>query len=294
MLVSINQLLPQSNSPEVNFELLTQTVKTNKESGSTLSIFPEDYLYGVLRNHADLISAGKQFDYWVRRFQEIAIKYRINLVPGSFPSYQDGKLYNSTVYINSSGEILTQYSKCNLWLSERDEYTPSLKPPEVFDSVLGKTAIIICWDILDHELFRSAIKHGAEWIICVSFWSTNQSEDMAQKRGKVHGELWGYSDSSFLTDLVPVRSVEYGVGMIFCNFAGIHTYKGKTGTLQYSKSAGRSQITTPQRQLHRIIRNHLPATLTADVNLTKIAEEYKDIEIGYGRRRDVAGNYPYN
>ena len=294
MIVSINQLLPRANDPEVNFELLDRTVHKNKEDGSILSIFPEDYLYGVLRSRSDIISAGEQFNYWVKRFQGIAVKYHIDIVPGSFPNYRDGKLYNSTVYINASGEILTQYSKCNLWLAEREEYTPSLKPPEVFDGVLGKTAIIICWDILDHELFRSAIKHGAEWIICVSFWSTNQSDDMAQKRGKVQKGLWGYSDSHFLTNLVPVRSVEYGVNMIFCNFGGVHTYKGKTGALRYSKSAGRSQIMTPRRQLYRIIRNRFQATLTVDINLAEIAKEYKSAEIGYGRREDVAGNYPYN
>lgn len=234
MKIAVNQLLPVANDPITNFKTIENTIKLNKNEGASLSVFPEDFLYGVLRSNDDLISAKKQFTQWVKKFQELAGKYKIDIVPGSFPRYKDAKIYNSTVYIDSKGNVKTTYSKHNLWLAEREEYSSGGCMPEVFDTFLGKTAIIICWDILDHQLFRAAVAEGAEWIVCLSFWSTNQSEDMALKRGKIHKEHWSYSDSLFLSDLVPTRSVEYGVGMIFVNFAGIHQYIGMRGIYQHS------------------------------------------------------------
>jgi predicted amidohydrolase len=293
MKISVNQLLPIANGPETNYKTLVETLEKNAQADAKLSIFPENYLYGVLRSREYLIHAGKQFDKWVEKFQKLAQKYHVDLVPGTFPRYQDGNVYNSTVYISSSGEILTRYSKCNLWLSERDEYESSLEVPMVFDGVLGKTAVIICWDILDHKLIRSAVKHGAEWIICLAFWSVNQSEDLMRKRGTTHKEFRKYSDSRFLSDLIPTRSVEYGIGMIFCNFGGIHDYIGKVGTPQRAYSAGRSQVTTPRMQQYITIRRRYPETLMASIDLVLSKEELIDAEIGYGRAEDIKSDYPY-
>lgn len=292
MKIAINQLLPIANDPITNFKTIKDTVKRNKSEGAVLSVFPEDFLYGVLRNNNDLTSAGMQFNEWVKKFQELAVKNKIDIVPGSFPQYKDAKIYNSTVYVDYKGMVKTTYSKHNLWLAEREEYSSGGDMPQVFNTILGKTAIIICWDILDHQLFRSAITDGAEWIICLSFWSTNQSEDMALKRGKIHKEHWSYSDSLFLSDLVPTRSVEYGVGMIFVNFAGTHRYIGMRGIYQHSRSAGRTQVTTPRRQQFHTLNHRRPETLLADIDITRSKKELADAEIGYGRREDIVNNYP--
>lgn len=292
MKIAANQLLPVANDPITNFKTIENTVARNKNDGALLSIFPEDFLYGVLRDNDDLISAGKKFNAWVKKLQALAVKYKIDIVPGSFPQYKDRQIYNSTVYVDASGKVKTTYSKHNLWLAEREEYSPGGRMPQVFDSVLGKTAVIICWDILDHQLFRSAVADEVEWIVCLSFWSTNQSEDMALKRGMTNKEHWRYSDSLFLSDLVPTRSVEYGVGMVFVNFAGIHPYIGMRGTSQHSRSAGRTQITTPRRQQFHTLNHRRPETLLADIDMSRSKKELRDAEIGYGRHEDIVHNYP--
>ncbi len=293
MIITINQLLPKSNDPEANFWAMEEAVKENKATGAVLSIFPEDFLYGVLRQRQQLTSAGEAFETWVSRFRALAKKYGIDLIPGTSPSYENGKIHNSAVYINSLGEVLAQYSKCNLWLAERDEYAPSLDPPEVFETMLGNTAIIICWDILDHMLFRAAVRGGVKTIICLAFWSSNQNEDLALKRGRINKKEWGYSDSNFLRNLVQLRAVEYGITMIFANFGGTHRYQGLTGEVMESKSAGQSQFTTPRHSQRDSILNSRPGILSVDINVEKLALEHREAEIGYGRRVDVANNYPY-
>ena len=292
MKIAVNQLLPIANDPVINFKTIEETVEQNEIGGALLSVFPEDFLYGVLRTRSDLMAAGKRFNEWVSKFQELAAKYEIDIVPGSFPQCKSGRIYNSAVYIDSSGRVDTTYSKHNLWLAEREEYSSGGHMPQVFNGVLGKTVIIICWDILDHHLLRSAVREGAEWIICLSFWSTNQSEDMILKRGGVNKSYWSYSDSLFSSDLIPTRSVEYNVGIVFVNFAKTHRYLGTKGACHYSRSAGRTQITTPRRQHFYTLNHHRPKTLLADIDVSESRKEMTDAEIVYGRREDILNNYP--
>lgn len=286
---SVNQLLPLANRVKVNFEVMKKTIAQNSVDGSELSIFPEDFLYGVLRERSGLINAGKQFDGWVERFCKLAKQYDIAIIPGTFPFIRDGRIYNSTVYINKAGKVLASYSKNNLWLSERDEYTPALQLPAVFDSVLGKTAIIICWDIFDHLLFESAVKQGAEWIIIVAFWSSNQCDDLGVKRGLVK-TCYGSIDPKMLDSLIQSRVAEYNVGIVFCNFAGKHEYIGGSG-LQSAISANRSQVVAPYLQVKCRLSNRKEATLTC--RLDGITQSIEDFEIHYGRRFDIVGSYPW-
>lgn len=288
--ITINQLLPLANKPAVNFKVMQETIIKNSAEGSTLSIFPEDFLYGVLRSYSELHDAGQQFESWIKKFCELAKKYRTAIIPGTLPSIKNGEIHNSTVYIDKTGTVVAMYSKNNLWLSERGEYKPSLQLPKVFDSVLGKTAIIICWDIFDSRLFKHAIKQDAEWIIVLAFWSTNQSKDMAMSRGIVKNHYSGFSDSKMLDSLIQSRVAEYNIGLIFCNFAGKHDYTGITGP-QRAISANRSQVVTPYLNVQYRASNRKEVSLKC--RLDSITQSIKDFETHYGRRLDIANSYPW-
>lgn len=287
--IAINQLNPLASQSAVNFKVMQETIAQNAADGSILSIFPEDFLHGVLRSRADLVKAGRQFDEWVIKFCDLARQYQIDIIPGTFPYYKNGNLYNSTVYINGLGHVITTYSKNNLWLSEREEYQPSLKPPDVFEGVLGKTAIIICWDLLDHTLFEAVVRQGVEWIIVLSFWSINQSKDLAMNRGVVRNHYTSFSDSKLIDTLVSARVAEYNIGVVFCNFAGTHEYISDTGP-QVAISANRSQIVAPYFAFRANLRNRKEATLVYEVN--SVEQAIKDFEINYGRRSDIISSYP--
>lgn len=286
--IALNQLNLQSN-PQFNFEAMEQTIKQNAANGARLSIFPEDFLYGVIRDRTNLYAAARRFPEWIQRFAMLAKQYSVDIIPGTLPSSSAGLFYNSTVYIDSRGKILTNYSKNNLWLSERDEYAPSLNLPEVFESVVGKTAIVICWDVFYHKAFEAAVKQGAEWIIVLAFWSINQSDDLRIKRGRASRRYMDISDSKILDNLLRSRTVEYNCGIIFCNFAGVHTYEGTTGK-QQAISANRTQVIDPHYKVYGRLSNRKEATLLCE--LDNITQSIQDFEIHYGRREDVAMNYP--
>ncbi len=287
--IALCQLLPIVNEPEQNYLLMEMSIARSADAGVKLCIFPEDFLYGVLRDRCQLLIAGKKYHYWINRFSILAKRYEISIIPGSLPRYEDNRIFNSTVYINERGDVMYNYSKTNLWLSERDEYQRGSGEIECFDSVFGKAAIIICWDIFDHRLFESAIKQGAQWMIVISFWSINQSEDLAKVRGRPLRVYEGFSDSKLIDTLICSRVSEYNIGIIFCNFGGVHRYVGKSRTEQKAISANRSQVVIPFNSILARLANRKETILRCETpSINSIMTDY---EIYYGRRADIVSSY---
>ena len=88
----------------------------------------------------------------MRRFQQLAAQYAIDIVPGSIIEGDANGLFNTTYYIASNGEIRGRYRKVNLWLPERGYITPGDELP-VFETQYGRVGLIICWDLMFPETF---------------------------------------------------------------------------------------------------------------------------------------------
>jgi len=289
--VALCQLNPVSKKPEINFKKVESVLATYEGKNISLFVFPEYFLYGILRVKKDLRVAGKNFRFWVKRFCSLARKYDLDLVPGSFPLFKKGKLYNTTVYIDRKGNVLNQYSKTNLWLSEREDYDINPDPPKVFNSILGKTVQIICWDLMDHHLFEEAVRLKAEWMINVSLWTTNQTGDLMRKRGRAKKRYPISQSSKSLDSIIETRSTEYNIGIVFCNIGGSHNYITLDQSTEQARSAGSTQIVAPLDCVRKIVKNRKEQVLICKV--PKIKNHLSDHEIFYGRREDVKNNYPY-
>ncbi len=171
-----------------------------------------------------------------------------------------------------------------------EEYYPSIEAPKVFTTPLGKTLLIICWDLLDHRLFESAVKQGVQWIIDIAFWSVNQSNDLSCERGKSPRKYRKYSDSQIIDALIKTRVTEYNLGVIFCNFGKTHAYAGRRGT-DKAISAGRSQLLSPLHEIQKKIGHRKEQVLICDI--ADIKPLIRDNEIFYGRREDIKLGYPH-
>lgn len=288
--IALCQLTPLVNQPEKNLVKMKSAVRKCSKSGVKLCIFPEDFLYGILRGKDNIKEAGEKFQFWTNAFCELAKKYRIDLIPGSLPLSEKGNLYNTTVYINSKGKVVNKYRKTNLWLSERFDYRSSPYRPKSFQSFLGKTMIIICWDLMNHQLFESAVKQNVDWIIVISLWSTNQSNDLAKERGRPKNKYPGNMDSSLIDSMIRARVYEYNLGIIFCNFAKTLKYEGENSSFEFAFSAGRTQVVVPLIGVVKKLNNKQENILISD--LPDIKEYIKDYEILYGRRNDIKKTYP--
>lgn len=98
--------------------------------------------------------------------RELARRYQVWILGGSLPiHHQDRTTRNTTYLIDRTGQLVGHYSKLHLFSLQREElaFTPGTETP-VFDTELGKVAMMTCYDIRFCELARTYALKGAEVI----------------------------------------------------------------------------------------------------------------------------------
>ena len=101
-------------------------------------------------------------------FSNLAIKYNINIIAGSHFTIENENLYNVSYLFERNGKIGKQYK---LHITPHEKKWWGVKPGnsvEVFDTDVGKIAILICYDVEFPEVARIAVSKGAE-ILFVPF-----------------------------------------------------------------------------------------------------------------------------
>lgn len=101
-------------------------------------------------------------------FSNLAVKYNINIIAGSHFTIENENLYNVSYLFERNGKIGKQYK---LHITPHEKKWWGVKPGnsvEVFDTDVGKIAILICYDVEFPEVARIAVSKGAE-ILFVPF-----------------------------------------------------------------------------------------------------------------------------
>jgi predicted amidohydrolase len=214
-------------APEENLKKAEQYI-SQVAGQAQIVVFPEVFVTGPL-------NGDKRFaddkGYYVQYFQRLAATYAIDIVPGSIIESDDDKLYNTTYYIDKTGNMRGKYRKVNLWLPERSYVTSGSDIP-VFETHYGKVGLIICWDLMFPETFRTMVRQGVELVICPSYWCYEDAG--IGMRHDANAEV------KLVNALCVARAFENEVILVYANAAGRETFDGVEETL-----IGRSQITVP-------------------------------------------------
>jgi len=154
-------------------------VDAASEDKSDFVLFPELLTTQLLsyigeRRPADAARALAQItpDY-LELFNDLAIKYNVNIVGGSQFALEEGSLVNNAYLFRRDGTIEEQ-SKLHVTPAERRWW--GVEPGEgvkVFETDRGRVAILVCYDIEFPELTRIAVAKGAQ-ILFVPFNTNNR------------------------------------------------------------------------------------------------------------------------
>jgi len=136
-------------------------------------VFPEDCYFDV-----DAPNEGEGPEpldgYFVTQMRVLAKRHHVNLLPGSFMRMaENGKHYNTALFINRNGEIIGQYDKMHLMKAmgyDESEYVEGGTAPTVIDTDFGRVGIMVCYDLRFPELARGMVQDGAEIIFVPSFF----------------------------------------------------------------------------------------------------------------------------
>ena len=108
------------------------------------------------------------------RMMELAVSYNINVIAGSMPVYEDGKLYNVSYLCRRDGTVDEQYKlhvtpdEASYWGMRGGDKI------KCFDTDFGKIGILVCYDVEFPELARLLSDEGMK-ILFVPFWTDTKN-----------------------------------------------------------------------------------------------------------------------
>ena len=163
-------------TPAENVALIARMVEEAATvGGADVIVFPEDSYFDVDSTDPDKITQPEDLNgYFVTSMRELAKKYHVNMIPGTFHRKADsGKYYNTELFINRDGEIIGSYDKMHLMVamgydeSKDVEYGDHIS---VFDTDFGRVGMMVCYDLRFPELARSMVQQGADVIFVPAFF----------------------------------------------------------------------------------------------------------------------------
>lgn len=247
---------------EDNMSRAEERIREAADRGADLVVLPEDVVAGIgpdMKKHADADGAYRG------RFRELAAGYGVDLVPGSWQEKEERRFYNTTYYIDRSGEVLARYRKVHLWISEKSYATPG-EGAVVADGRLGRVGLAICWDLAFPGLFREMFRQGADVAVCSACWALEDA-GAGQERERT-------AEQVFIDACCTARAFENEMAMVFCNAAG--TWEGSRGPCT---SAGHSQLAMPFLGPVDTVEHNREAVLVAEVDTALLDEAERSYQI---------------
>lgn len=267
--IAVVQCAIEQLAPDVNLAKAERYIREAVAQHAHIIVFPEDFVTGPLSGN------GAYADYdgkYVKLFQRLATQYAIDIVPGSIIEGDESRLYNTTYYIAKSGEVLGRYRKVNLWLPERSYITPGDSHP-VFDTAYGKVGLIICWDLMFPEVFRSMLRADVEMVICPSYWCFEDAGEGLKHDAQAEVKL--------VNALCVTRAFENEIVLVYANAANSEQGEYADGYEEYL--IGRSQITVPFKGAVSWLDHNREAMFVQEIDTAIL----KDAEQSYEIRKDL-------
>lgn len=168
------------DSLEELFDQMEFYVDAVSDYKSDFILFPELFSAPLMAefnqlNFTDSIRQLAQYSNAIRdKFIEFAINYNINIVSGSMPVVDNGKLYNSGYLCRRDGSF-ERYDKIHPTPSEVKSWAMTGGDSiRVFDTDCGKVGIVICYDVEFPEYCRLLADQGMN-ILFVPFLTDTQN-----------------------------------------------------------------------------------------------------------------------
>jgi omega-amidase len=252
MKCSIFQMEVIPGAPGLNREKVEKWVdSTIRDKNIDTIIFPEmwttAYILPELNKYAETL--GEPTTSFLTN---IAKKYKVNIIGGSFANMVEGKIYNSSIIINKLGELLYQYDKIHLVpMLKEDLYLVGGKEPvKIFELDGIKCGVIICYDLRFPELARKLALNGVQVLFIPAEWPL------------VRRNHWRF--------LQLARAIENQFYVVSCNVVG------KYDNVEF---AGTSMVIDPWGEILKEGSISEEETLVVDLDLGKVGEIRKNVPI---------------
>jgi predicted amidohydrolase len=193
-----------------NFTKVRRLLDAAKPAAGSLIVLPEMFATGFSMNvagvHEGAERPAEQF------LGELARSYRCAVIGGVVSRGADGKGLNQALVLGPEGKTLARYSKIQPFnLGDEGKHYSAGGEVVLFEWQGLRVAPFVCYDLRFPEVFRSAVRKGAQVMVVIANWPDKRVEH------------W--------TTLLAARAIENQAYVIGVNRAGVDpklTYPGRS------------------------------------------------------------------
>ena len=259
--------IPVSADPAVNSERAAAALAEAADAAADLAVFPEGT---QARFGSDLQAIAEPPEgAFGRKIAEAAGKLGIAAVVGMFEPAPDGRVHNTTVAFDATGQQVAAYRKIHVFDAfgqrESDLVAPG-REPVVADLAGLRVGFLTCYDVRFPEHARALTGLGAELIVIPSAWAAGL-----------------YKEEHWVT-LVRARAIE---NTVWVAAAGQVPDPGEPPT-RAPTGVGRSLLVDPMGVVRLDLGPH-PLVAVGEVDPALTARVRAEVPCLDNRRRDVFG-----
>lgn len=179
--ISAVQFEPRIGFKDANVKHSLELIEEAAEKGAKLVVLPEMCNTGYMFNTrseafgvAERVPGGPTTDAWIAA----ARKHNIYIAAGIGELSEDGNsLYNTAVLVGPDGYI-GKHRKLHLWCNDKAFFEPGDLGYQVFETPIGRIALLVCFDMWYFENFRILALMGADIVCCPTNWVDGVPEDL--------------------------------------------------------------------------------------------------------------------
>jgi predicted amidohydrolase len=169
--IGCQQLAPVLGDLSANRALALGAIGEAIEAGADVIVLPELITSGYMfESPEEAAAVAIDLDHEILAEWGAEAERADVIVAGGFCERgDDGRIYNSAAVFDASG-LRAVYRKLHLWDREKLVFSPGTEPPPVFDTRLGRLAVIVCYDLEFPELTRSVALAGVQLLLVPTNW----------------------------------------------------------------------------------------------------------------------------
>jgi predicted amidohydrolase len=164
--------LPVSSDPAVNLSRVQEALAGASAQGAGLAVFPEAVM---ARFGTDLAAAAEPLDgAFNKGLSQAARETGVALVAGVFEPAGGGRVYNTAVAYDASGDLVAAYRKIHLYDALGQQESAVVAPGSQLTMVNLNgllTGILTCYDIRFPEQARALAAASAQLIVVPAAWA---------------------------------------------------------------------------------------------------------------------------
>ena len=171
MRVSCLQMNMRLGFPDENFAHAADLIHAAMVAKPDVLVLPETWNTGFFPKEELLQLSDRDGEMVKARIGALAEQHHVNIVAGSVSNVRNGKVFNTAMVFDRSGECVASYDKTHLFspMGENDYYTPG-DHLCTFSLDGIHCGLVICYDIRFPELARSLALQGIDVLFVVSQW----------------------------------------------------------------------------------------------------------------------------